>query len=100
MHGFSKLSVLASLGLRSWFQGFSQTVFILRSLNTNICDKNLKNICIFEVLVSKHLFFQGFQGPQGFRKVREAGREKILPIFSKSDLMVPSYDKKTKEVND
>ena len=39
-------------------------------------------------------------GPGGFRKVREAGRMNFLHISTKFDLMVPSYDQRTKKVND
>ena len=35
-------------------------------------------------------------GPGGFRKVREASRKNVLLFSSRSDLMVLSYDKKTK----
>ena len=37
-----------------------------------------------------------FGGPGGFRKVREAGRNKFLQFSSKSDLMVLSDGKKQK----
>ena len=40
------------------------------------------------------------EGPEGFRKVREAERIHFHLISSKSDSMVPSYDQKTKKVND
>ena len=37
-------------------------------------------------------------GPGRFRKVREAGRMNFLQVSSKSDLMVRSYDQKTKKI--
>ena len=40
-----------------------------------------------------------FAGPGGFGKVREAGRTNFLQISSKSDLMVPSYDRKREKDN-
>ena len=45
------------------------------------------------VHVYKVLFFWGesFEGPEGFRKVREAGRFDFHLILSKCDFMVPSY---------
>ena len=39
--------------------------------------------------------FEVFRGPEGFRKVREAGRIQILQDSSESDFMAPTYDEKT-----
>ena len=41
-----------------------------------------------------------FQGPGGFRKVREADRIHFLHISSNSDLMVPSFDQESEKVDD
>ena len=44
------------------------------------------------------LFF--FGGPGGVREVREVNRKNALLFSSKSDLLVPSYDQKTKKITD
>ena len=38
------------------------------------------------------------EGPGGFRKVREAGRNNSLLFSSKFDVIVPSYEQKTPKV--
>ena len=49
----------------------------------------------------KHFgFLEVFGGPGGFRKVREACRKIVHLVSSKSDGVVPSYDQKTKKVNE
>ncbi len=53
------------------------------------------------MFVSKQIgFSKVFGGPGGFKKLREASRKKIHLISCKLDLMVPSYDQKTKKVNE
>ena len=43
-------------------------------------------------------FWVVFGGPGGFKKLREACRKKIHQFSSKSELMVPSYDRKNKKI--
>ena len=49
---------------------------------------------VLKCLVSNILAFLRCLGPGGFGKVQEAGRMNDLQISSKSELMVPSDDKK------
>ena len=49
------------------------------------------------VFGAEHFGFpESFGGPGRFRKVRETDRLNFLQISSKCDMMMPSYDQKTK----
>ena len=53
---------------------------------------------VFEFFVSKTICFSKvFGGPGGFKKLREASTKNFHLISCKLDLMVPSYDQKTKK---
>ncbi len=52
-------------------------------------------------VVSEHFEFGVvFGGPGGFKKLREACRKNVHQSSSKSEIMGPSYDRKTKLFND
>ena len=53
----------------------------------------------FDFFVSRQIVFSMvFGGPGGFKKLREASRTNFHLISCQLDLMVPSYDQKTKKV--
>ena len=41
-----------------------------------------------------------FGGSRGFRKLREAGRIRVLQVSSKSEVVGPSYDEKAEKCHE